>query len=62
MEVIYSGNRRLIDIESLQLLSQKGSEMNVYNDEELITDLMDYLDILNSNKEQKTKKLRKRKK
>lgn len=62
MEVIYSGNRRLIDIESLQLLSQKGSEMNVYNDEELITDLKDYLDILNSNKEQKTKKLRKRKK
>ena len=46
MEVIYSGNRRLIDIESLQLLSQKGSEMNVYNDEELITDLKDYLDIL----------------
>lgn len=36
MEVIYSGNRRLIDIESLQLLSQKGSEMNVYNDEELV--------------------------
>lgn len=31
-------------------------------DEELITDLKDYLDILNSNKEQKTKKLRKRKK
>lgn len=29
MEVIYSGNRRLIDIESLQLLSQKGSKMNV---------------------------------
>ena len=31
-------------------------------DEELITDLKDYLDIFNSNKEQKTKKLRKRKK
>lgn len=36
MEVVCSGNRRLIDIESLQLLSQEGSEMTVYNDEKFV--------------------------
>ena len=36
MEVVCSENRKLIDIESLQLLSQKGSEMTVYNDEEFV--------------------------
>lgn len=36
MEVVYSGNRMLIDINSLQFLSQKGSEMTVYNDEQFV--------------------------
>lgn len=33
MEVINNENKKIIDIELLELLSQKGSEMTVYNDE-----------------------------
>lgn len=36
MEVFYCKNTKLIDIESLHLLSQKGSEMTVYNDEKFV--------------------------
>lgn len=33
MEVINNENKKIIDIQLLELLSQKGSEMTVYNDE-----------------------------
>lgn len=36
MEVVFKKNRKVIDIEFLQLLSQKGSEMTVYNDEKIV--------------------------
>lgn len=36
MEVINNENKKIIDIELLELLSEKGSEMTVYNDEELV--------------------------
>lgn len=36
MEVIHNEDGKLIDIQFLQLLSQKGSEMTVYNDENFV--------------------------
>ena len=36
MEVVHNKKRELIDIELLQLLSQKSSEMTVYNDENFV--------------------------
>ena len=36
MEVINNENKKIIDIELLELLSEKGSEMTVYNDENFV--------------------------
>lgn len=36
MEVINNENKKIIDIGLLELLSEKGSEMTVYNDENFV--------------------------